>query len=83
MQDDEGESQGDEKKVKSKLLKSPEEMELELKEKDLKSRQRVYEKLVAANEKVIALLAQHDKRWEQLIVSLKLCLKIYFNNFSL
>lgn len=83
MQDDEGESQGDEKKVKSKLLKSPEEMELELKEKDLKSRQRVYEKLVAANEKVIALLAQHDERWEQLIVSLKLCLKIYFNNFSL
>lgn len=83
MQDDEGESQGDEKKVKSKLLKSPEEMELEIKEKDLKSRQRVYEKLVAANEKVIALLAQHDERWEQLIVSLKLCLKIYFNNFSL
>lgn len=83
MQDDEGESQGDEKKVKSKLLKSPEEMELELKEKDLKSRQRVYEKLVAANEKVIALLAQHDERWEQLIVSLKQFLKIYFNNFSL
>ena len=63
---------GDEKQVKSKLLKSPEEMEFELKEKDLKSRQRVYEKMVAGNEKVVALTAQYEERWEQLIVSLKL-----------
>lgn len=66
--DDAGE-EGDEKQEKSKFLKSPEEMEKELKEKDLKSRLRVYQKMVEARDKVANLCAQHEDRWNQLIVS--------------